>query len=175
LEFILINKFFYETSIKKALELGSKFDSSSQENPHRIVGEHTSANPNGPFHIGNLTNVMFGSHIDKLFKFVGHKVEEFYFVNDLGYQIGLTALGYQYISNDSEYQAIKKDHFIGRIYSIMNTFNELQKASKSLKEILRFCQGKVPNPIEDEITDEKDSNVLSLKLISLLHCVEDLY
>jgi arginyl-tRNA synthetase len=41
--------------------------------------------------------------------------------------------------------------------------------------MLKFCQERVPNPnifalddpVEDEITDEKDSNLLSLKLISL--------
>jgi arginyl-tRNA synthetase len=159
-------KIFYETAVKKVLELGCKFGSSRQEKPQRIVVEHTSANPNGPLHIGNLRNVMIGSHLAKLLRFVGNKVEEFYFVNDIGYH---------YVFNDSEYQSTKKDHFIGRIYSIMNTFDEIQKASKSLKEMLKFYQERVPNPnlfelndqVEDEITDEKDSNLLSLKLISL--------
>ena len=47
------------------------------------------------------------------------------FVNDLGAQIGLTAVGYARLKTLPD--GYKIDHLIGTVYSIMNTLNSAQK------------------------------------------------
>ena len=59
-----------------------------------MIVEHTSSNPNAPLHIGNLRNVMIGAHLARLLAAVGYEVQQRFYVNDLGAQIGLTALAY---------------------------------------------------------------------------------
>lgn len=66
-----------------------------------------------------------------IYQAVGYDTKQLFYVNDLGYQIGLTVLGYMRI-----YHRIKPDRkldqYIGVIYAIMNTLNELQKNGMDL-------------------------------------------
>jgi arginyl-tRNA synthetase len=98
----------------------------------RVVIEHTSSNPNGPLHIGNLRNVMLGAHMAKLFEAVGYDVKQHFYVNDLGAQIGLTALGYSRIYAKVQPQ-LKIDQWIGMIYAFMNTLSELQLLGHTMR------------------------------------------
>ena len=81
-------------SCRAVLKLGPKFGHIDLHAGQRVVIEHTSANPNAPLHIGNLRNVMIGAHLANLMKAVGYDVKQHFYVNDLGAQIGLTALAY---------------------------------------------------------------------------------
>ena len=56
---------------------------------------------------------------------VGYDVKQHFFVNDLGAQIGLTAIGY--VKTLHMKPTVKADQWIGLIYAVMNTFNELQR------------------------------------------------
>ena len=53
----------------------------------KIVLEHTSANPNGPLHIGHVRNSIFGDSLSRLLKLAGREVQTQYYVNDMGRQI----------------------------------------------------------------------------------------
>jgi hypothetical protein len=75
-------------------QLGNKFGHIDLMKGKKVLIEHTSSNPNGPLHIGNLRNVMIGAHLANCMKAVGYEVSEAFYVNDLGAQIGLTALAY---------------------------------------------------------------------------------
>ena len=76
------------------MKLGDKFGHTDGMKGKKVVIEHTSSNPNGPLHIGNLRNVMIGAHLANCMKAVGYDVSQAFYVNDLGAQIGLTALAY---------------------------------------------------------------------------------
>jgi hypothetical protein len=69
-------------------------------------------------------------------------VEQHFFVNDVGAQIGLTVLGYSRIV-DSVTPSLKIDQWIGMIYAVMNTLSELQLAGvvlgMSLSLSLSLC------------------------------------
>jgi arginyl-tRNA synthetase len=69
-----------------------------------------------------------GGVLAKILQSVGYTVKQYFYVNDLGFQIGLTAIGYESIKDkiDSLKGTTKSDQFIGRIYAVMNTFHELQ-------------------------------------------------
>lgn len=83
----------------------------------KIVLEHTSANPNGPLHIGHVRNSIFGDSLTRLLKLAGRDVETQYYVNDMGRQIaiivfGITELGLKIEDQEGD----KIDHKIGRLY-----------------------------------------------------------
>lgn len=168
-----------KNSVETILQLGASFGSSTQSVPQKIIVEHTSSNPNAPLHIGNLRNVLIGAHLARLLKWVGYDSKEFFFVNDLGIQIGLTALGYQYVKNEPGYEDIKKDFYIGRVYSIMNTFNDSIKIGLDPLQLVEFVKPRVQTPaffeLDDFVEDEVEGPFITqdpkkekdLKLISL--------
>ncbi len=59
----------------------------------KIVLEHTSINPSGPVHVGRLRNSLIGDSLVRILRFYGYKVETHYYVNDIGKQIAIIALG----------------------------------------------------------------------------------
>lgn len=142
-------KQIFQMAIESVSVLGENFGSSKPEKPLRVVIEHTSANPNSPLHVGNLRNVMIGAHLSRIMKFAGCDVKEYFFVNDLGGQIGLTALGYSRLKSLPE--GVKLDHLIGSVYAIMNTFNEAQKLGLKLSELQHEI---VTRPIPEKNEDE---------------------
>ena len=55
----------------------------------RVVIEHTSANPNGPLHVGHIRNTIIGDCLTRTFRKAGYRVETHYYVNDMGRQIAI--------------------------------------------------------------------------------------
>lgn len=83
----------------------------------KIILEHTSANPNGPLHIGHVRNSIFGDSLSRLLKLSGKKVETQYYVNDMGRQIAIIVFGINELSLKIEDQEGEKlDHKIGKLY-----------------------------------------------------------
>ncbi len=85
----------------------------------KIILEHTSANPNGPLHIGHIRNSIIGDSLARILISAGYTVETQYYVNDMGRQIamivwGLIKRGYKI--DESE----KSDHAIGKTYLQVN-------------------------------------------------------
>ncbi|MBM3308882.1 MAG: arginine--tRNA ligase [Candidatus Altiarchaeales archaeon] len=65
------------------------------ESEGKIVLEHTSVNPSGPIHVGRLRNSIIGDSIKRILNFAGYEVETHYFVNDIGKQMAVIALGFK--------------------------------------------------------------------------------
>ena len=63
------------------------------EKDERILLEHTSANPNGPLHVGHLRNSILGDSLKRVLEHAGYKVEAQYYVNDMGRQIAIIVWG----------------------------------------------------------------------------------
>lgn len=57
----------------------------------RILLEHTSANPNGPLHVGHIRNSVIGDTLSRILKKAGYDVEVQYYVNDIGRQIAVVS------------------------------------------------------------------------------------
>ena len=68
---------------------------------------------------------MIGAHLAKMQAACGWDVTQAFYVNDLGAQIGLTALAYSRVY-DKIKPYMKIDHWIGAMYAVMNTCQELQ-------------------------------------------------
>ena len=61
--------------------------------------EHTSANPNGPFHIGRAENAILGDSLVRLLRMQGHKVRAEYYVDDLGKQVAILAWSLEHLTS----------------------------------------------------------------------------
>ncbi len=51
-----------------------------------VCVEHTSANPNAPFHIGRVRNALIGDTLARVLRLAGQKVTTQYYVDDIGRQ-----------------------------------------------------------------------------------------
>ncbi|MDG6224527.1 MAG: arginine--tRNA ligase [Candidatus Thermoplasmatota archaeon] len=69
-------------------DLGSIVD-----RPRKVIIEHTSANPNGPFHVGRARNPIIGDTLTRMFRAAGYEVGSQYWVNDMGKQVMILVWG----------------------------------------------------------------------------------
>jgi arginyl-tRNA synthetase len=75
-----------------AKQILSQYDENSGKaanKGHRVLIEHTSANPNGPFHVGRARNAILGDTLVRLHRLHGHEVKAEYYVDDMGKQVGI--------------------------------------------------------------------------------------
>ncbi len=84
------------------------------------VVEHTSANPIAPIHVGNLRNTIQGDTYARILEATGYQVYRLFYINDIGLQIGFTVVGYKILKEKRVFPDVKFDHWIGRVYAIMN-------------------------------------------------------
>ncbi len=78
----------------------------------RVIVEHTSANPNGPLHVGHIRNSVIGDTLVRILRRAGCRAEAQYYVNDMGRQIAIVVWGCgRYPLDDS-----KPDHAIAKVY-----------------------------------------------------------
>ena len=114
------------------------------EYDEKIVLEHTSANPNGPLHIGHIRNSIFGDSLSRLLKLAGRDVITQYYVNDMGRQIAIIVCGITELGlNIDDYEGDKLDHKIGKLYFDANKAVEEDEnlASKVDELIQKYEQG----------------------------------
>lgn len=71
-----------------------------QPTGRRILIEHTSANPNGPFHVGRARNAILGDSLVRLHRLYGNEVRAEYYVDDMGKQVGVLAWALAHLSEE---------------------------------------------------------------------------
>lgn len=111
----------FRLTLRAVASSGNTFGHTKAAGGKRVIIEHTSSNPNAPLHIGNLRNVMIGAHLAKMQAACGFSVKQAFYVNDLGAQIGLTALAYSRIY-DKIKPYMKIDHWIGAMVRFIHSF-----------------------------------------------------
>jgi arginyl-tRNA synthetase len=85
------------------------------ERTERVIIEHTSANPNGPLHVGHIRNTVIGDTLVRAFRKAGYQVDAQYYLNDMGRQIAIVAWGVRHLHYD-RLPHEKGDEFIVRHY-----------------------------------------------------------
>jgi len=99
-----------------------------------IVLEHTSANPDGPLHIGHLRNAIIGDTLARILKFAGYSVERQYYFNDMGKQLAIVVLGLERFPLDKEK---KKDYAISEVYVEANrAYEESEDVQKEVSRLM---------------------------------------
>jgi arginyl-tRNA synthetase len=103
-----------------------------EETGRKIILEHTSANPNGPLHIGHLRNAIIGDSIARVLRAAGFVIETQYYVNDMGRQIAMIVWGLLNLDYEMD-EEDKTDVAIGKLYLRVN--QELNTNSDIKSEI----------------------------------------
>jgi arginyl-tRNA synthetase len=108
--------------------------------PHRsgrVVLEHTSANPNGPLHVGHIRNTVIGDTLARAFRKAGYPLEVQYYLNDMGRQIAIVSWGFDHLDIARE-EGEKEDHYVARVYVAAN--REIEKNPGITEEIDHLMQ-----------------------------------
>ncbi|MBM4240490.1 MAG: arginine--tRNA ligase [Euryarchaeota archaeon] len=109
----------YEKFSKMVLESINDDYGKLETKNKKIIVEHTSANPNGPLHIGHIRNAIIGDSLARILKAAGYGVETQYYVNDMGRQIAMVVWGILNLGYKMD-KSQKSDHEIGKIYLKVN-------------------------------------------------------
>jgi arginyl-tRNA synthetase len=105
--------------------------------PTRVVLEHTSANPNGPLHVGHIRNSIIGDTLARAFRKAGYPLEVQYYVNDMGRQIAIVVWGFDNLDS-KQIVGEKEDAHIARIYIEAN--REIQKDESITQQVNTLMQ-----------------------------------
>ncbi len=130
-----INFYVSEFFLHKTLQQIKEGLEPTEKNRGKIIIEHTSANADGPLHIGHLRNAIIGDVLARVLKRAGFDVETQYYVNDLGRQIAVAVWG----AGRMAFAADKKaDHAVADVYIAAN--RELEEHSEyvnAVEELMR--------------------------------------
>ncbi len=116
-----VNQRFLDDTLSTVQEQGP--DYGSQTGRGKVILEHTSANPNGPLHVGHIRNSVIGDTLGRILKKAGFEVENQYYINDMGRQIAIVSWALEHFDFDHEK---KSDHAIADIYIKANRVLEEQ-------------------------------------------------
>ncbi|MFW5638112.1 MAG: arginine--tRNA ligase [Methanoculleus sp.] len=122
-------------AVREALELGY---GELPGHPERVVLEHTSANPNGPLHVGHIRNTVIGDSLARAFRKAGYPLEVQYYLNDMGRQVAIVAWGLDHLGIARE-EGEKEDHYVARVYIAAN--QRIQENPAITEEIDHLMQG----------------------------------
>ena len=103
----------------------------------RVVLEHTSANPNGPLHVGHIRNSIIGDTLARAFRKAGYPLEVQYYVNDMGRQIAIVVWGFNNLDSTQQ-PGEKEDAHIARIYIAAN--REIEKDEGITQQVNTLMQ-----------------------------------
>jgi arginyl-tRNA synthetase len=106
-----INQTFLDLTVSAIRAQGN--DYGSQSGHGKVILEHTSANPNGPLHVGHIRNSIIGDTLGRILKKAGYDVETQYYINDMGRQIAIVSWALEHFSFNT---TKKSDHAIADIY-----------------------------------------------------------
>lgn len=171
----------YEMFSKNLLQTVDNSYGELKKTNKKIVLEHTSANPNGPLHIGHIRNAIIGDSLKRLLKTAGNDVNTQYYVNDMGRQIAMIVFGMEKLglnineelaksynnnnnitntsidSNDittNNTLEDKIDHQIGKLYFKVNEkLKENESLKKEVDSLIKEYEGG-ENPKLDKIFEK---------------------
>lgn len=98
-----------------------------------VLIEHTSANPDGPLHVGHIRNSIIGDTLARILRKAGIRVETQYYVNDMGRQSAMAVLGVRrYGLGDG-----KPDHEVAKAYVKINADAEKdEEIDRQVEELM---------------------------------------
>ncbi|MCE4628097.1 MAG: arginine--tRNA ligase [Desulfurococcales archaeon] len=111
---------------------GSALEVPKTKEPLTLVVEHTSANPIHPMHMGHARNMSLGDTLARLLRARGHRVNTRFYVDDVGKQVAVAALGVRILGIDPVEEArrlgVKGDDLVGWIYAVTHLSVDIIKA-----------------------------------------------
>jgi len=138
----------------------------------RVVLEHTSANPNGPLHVGHIRNSIIGDTLARAFRKAGYRLEVQYYVNDMGRQIAIVVWGFDHLVH-APHEGEKEDAHIARVYIEAN--REIEKdpgITAQVDRIMQLVEGGDPETVKKfrrEVSRCLDGFAVTMKDLNVKH------
>jgi arginyl-tRNA synthetase len=138
----------------------------------RVVLEHTSANPNGPLHVGHIRNSIIGDTLARAFRKAGYPLEVQYYVNDMGRQIAIVVWGFDNLDS-AQQPGEKEDAHIARVYIAAN--REIEKdegITQQVNVLMQLVESGDPGTVKKfrkEVSRCLDGFRVTLKDLNVAH------
>lgn len=142
LNFYIDQKYLAKETIKSCVNKKSDYGQ-FPSNEKKLLIEHTSANPNGPLHVGRARNPIIGDTLARTYSKAGYDVEKQYYVNDIGRQIAILTWGIENLEENDlpETKREKSDHELVRYYQKANELlEEDEELEEEINEIIRSME-----------------------------------
>ncbi|MFQ6052739.1 MAG: arginine--tRNA ligase [Candidatus Bathyarchaeia archaeon] len=124
---------FARLVLETAVEEDEEYGFLKADSPERVMVEHTSANPNGPIHIGNARNSILGDSLAQMLRRRGHDVQVHFLVNDMGRQVAMAAYGWRLLGMPEPDG--RPDLWVGTIYASVNVLKEIKRLKAELERV----------------------------------------
>ena len=136
---------YVSEALKEAVKPGY---GSYPKNGIRVVLEHTSANPNGPLHVGHIRNSIIGDTLARVFRKAGYGLEVQYYVNDMGRQIAIVVWGFDNLDS-IPMAGEKEDAHIARVYIAANREIERDPAiTQQVNTLMQLVENGDPQTVK---------------------------
>ena len=106
----------------------------------KVIIEHTSANPNGPLHVGRARNPIIGDTMVRVFKAAGYNVESQFYLDDMEKQVAILTWGVNNLDSKKipKSERNKPDHKkVGYYQAASKIMEEDEQVSKQIGEIVK--------------------------------------
>jgi arginyl-tRNA synthetase len=162
---------YVSAAVKAAVQPG--YGSLPVKDAPRIVLEHTSANPNGPLHVGHIRNSIIGDSLARAFRKAGYRLEVQYYVNDMGRQIAIVTWGFDHLEHD-QLPGEKEDAHIARVYIAANREIEKDKEriTKEVDGLMELVESGDPATVKkfrNEVSRCLDGFAVTMKNLNVKH------
>lgn len=122
-----------------------------EKKKQKVIVEHTSANPNGPLHVGRARNPIIGDTIARVLKAAGYNVETQFYVDDMGKQVAILTWGKNNLEkNDIPKTENKKpDHqMVGYYQKANELMNDDFEVASEIGDIVKKSEEVEPGTIK---------------------------
>ncbi|MGB7545460.1 MAG: arginine--tRNA ligase [Methanothrix sp.] len=119
-----LNFFVNQKFLDKVLKEALADDAWTGQMNEKVIVEHTSANPDGPLHVGHIRNSVIGDSLVRILRRAGCSVDAQYYINDMGRQEAMVVVGCDHFQIDGS----KADHAVAKVYIAANKLMETEPA-----------------------------------------------
>ena len=139
LNFFLDEKIIIQKTLENILKNMEKYGYHTKKNK-KIIIEHTSANPNGPLHVGRARNPIIGDTLVRLGKASGYNIISQFYLDDMGKQVAILYWGLKNLDPDQVLKSNRKkpDHESVAYYQkSVELMNKNEKNSNEIQNIVK--------------------------------------
>lgn len=115
-----LNFFMNDRFLDKVLQEALADNAWTGRMSDKVIVEHTSANPDGPLHVGHIRNSVIGDTLVRILRRAGCNVDAQYYINDMGRQEAMVVVGCDHFPLDGS----KADHAVAKVYIAANKLME---------------------------------------------------
>ena len=135
---------YAETVMSTVKGMGNDYGRLDDIQEKKVVVEHTSVNPNKPWHVGHARNAVLGDSVARLLRAAGYDVEAENYIDDTGNQVAQTLFGLDYFGCDIP-EGKKFDHALGKVYvdlhRILNPEDAIEAQIEEAQKALEAASG----------------------------------